>query len=100
MVLDQIEAELEKRKLEYQGRHWAVFMGLRCTPDTAKSFVSDEQLPWNNHWWVWGCHWALLVWSTLVLCSHGLTDLWQTTPALLATGDSRTPVLMGALWEP
>jgi len=27
MVLDQIEAELEKRKLEYQGRHWAAFMG-------------------------------------------------------------------------
>lgn len=30
MVLDQIEAELEKRKLEYQGRHWAGFMG--CSP--------------------------------------------------------------------
>lgn len=27
MVLDQIEAELEKRKLEYEGRCWAVFMG-------------------------------------------------------------------------
>lgn len=25
MVLDQIEAELEKRKLEYQGGCWAVF---------------------------------------------------------------------------
>lgn len=31
MVLDQIEAELEKRKLEYQGRHWAVFMGCFST---------------------------------------------------------------------
>lgn len=31
MVLDQIEAELEKRKLEYQGRCWALFMGCFST---------------------------------------------------------------------
>lgn len=56
MVLDQIEAELEKRKLEYQGRHWAVFMGWfstpgqSATPEKAKSFVPDEQLPWSDCW--------------------------------------------------
>lgn len=32
MVLDQIEAELEKRKLEYQGRCWAAYLGSSPTP--------------------------------------------------------------------
>lgn len=72
MVLDQIEAELEKRKLEYQGRHWGAFVcfstrGQSATPETVKSFVHDEQLPWSNHEWDWGCHWALLVLGTLTM---------------------------------
>lgn len=31
MVLDQIEAELEKRKLEYQGKCWSAFTGCFIT---------------------------------------------------------------------
>lgn len=48
MVLDQIEAELEKRKLEYQGTRWAAFMGCfstqdrDATPGRADGFAPDE----------------------------------------------------------
>lgn len=70
MVLDQIEAELEKRKLEYQGRHCAGFMGCfstrdqGATPGTADGFAPDEHSPQGNHQRGQGCRWALLFLGT------------------------------------
>lgn len=51
MVLDQIEAELEKRKLEYQGRCWMVFRQCAALEmaDGSAHCESPHGVPWGLH---------------------------------------------------
>lgn len=86
MVLDQIEAELEKRKLEYQGTGphlWGVFpheTDVQCQEELMALHLMN--IPMGDHrFWVYQC-----------CCSCGLTSLRQTTPAL---GSPRTPCQRG-----
>ncbi|KAM9648577.1 ganglioside-induced differentiation-associated protein 1-like 1 isoform 3-T3 [Morphnus guianensis] len=100
MVLDQIEAELEKRKLEYQGRRWAAFMGCfstrdrGATPGRADGFAPDEHP--HGATASFGC---TNVVAAVVLLTSGKPPLLWGAPAPLAKGDSRTSVLIAALWE-
>lgn len=109
MVLDQIEAELEKRKLEYQGRCWAAFMGCfstqgrGTTPGMADGFAPDERPPRGNHQWGQGCSCVLLVlgapMSLQVLLASSKPPLLWGAPRTPCHRGSGTPVLTADLWE-